>query len=67
VLTIPELSVEFSGDSAFVHILISETPRQEFERTPVQLGLSDGLRIEILGGISEGDRVRGAVITNRKR
>ena len=68
VLTIPELSVEFSGDSAFVHILTSgENPKQEFERTHVQLGLSDGLRIEILSGIGEGDRIRGAIVTNRKK
>jgi len=68
VLTIPELSVEFSNDSAFVQILISgENGKQEFERRHVELGLSDGLRIEILNGIDEGDRVRGAVVTNRKR
>jgi len=61
VMTIPESSLEFSGDSAFVHILTVERPRQEFERTPVEIGLSDGLRIEILSGINDGDRIRGAI------
>ncbi|MCL2414962.1 MAG: efflux RND transporter periplasmic adaptor subunit [Bacteroidales bacterium] len=60
VMTIPESSLEFSGDSVFVHILTAERP-QEFERTPVEIGLSDGLRIEILSGINDGDRIRGAV------
>jgi HlyD family secretion protein len=65
VMTIPESSLVFSNDSAFVYILTDERPRQEFERTPVVIGLSDGLRIEILSGIDEGDRIRGAVVTNR--
>jgi len=59
VMTIPESSLEFSGDSAFVYILTAERP-QEFERTFVEIGLSDGLRIEILSGIDKGDRIRGA-------
>jgi HlyD family secretion protein len=59
--------VEFSGDSAFVYILKSEKPKQEFEKTLVEIGLSDGLRIEILSGIGEGDRVRGAIVTNKKK
>jgi len=67
VMTIPEASLEFSNDSVFVHILKTETPRQEFERTPVTIGLSDGLRVEIIDGIGEGDRIRGAVVPNKKR
>lgn len=66
VLTIPESCVEFSGDSAFIYILKTEKPKQEFERKPVKIGLSDGLRIEILDGIGEADRVRGAVVTEEK-
>ncbi|MCL2412726.1 MAG: efflux transporter periplasmic adaptor subunit, partial [Bacteroidales bacterium] len=61
VMTIPESSLEFSNDTAFVHILTVERPRQEFERRPVEIGLSDGLRIEVLSGINDGDRIRGAI------
>jgi HlyD family secretion protein len=67
VWTIPESSVEFSSDSAFVYILTTEKPKQTFERRPIEIGLSDGLRIEILGGVDEGDRIRGAVVTNKKK
>jgi HlyD family secretion protein len=59
--------VEFSGDSAFVYILKTEKPKQEFERKPVEIGLSDGLRIEILSGIGDGDKVRGMIATNKKK
>jgi len=67
VLTLPEACVEFSGDSAFVYILKTEKPKQDFERKPVEIGLSDGLRIEILSGIGEGDKVRGMIATNKKK
>jgi len=60
VLTIPESSVEFSNDSAFVHILKKETP-QEFERKNVTIGLSDGIKIEIKEGLTAEDKIRGKV------
>ena len=31
---------------------------QQFERREVQTGLSDGINIEIVGGLSEGDTIR---------
>jgi HlyD family secretion protein len=58
VTTIPESAVEFKADTAFVRILISETP-QKFEKRNVKLGLSDGINIEIKEGIAIGDKVRG--------
>jgi len=63
VLTIPEKCLEFSNDSIFVYRLITEQP-QEFERHPVQIGLSDGIRVQILEGLSENDRIRGTEIRN---
>ena len=58
-LTLPESTVEFSGDSTFVYVLTDSVPQQTFERRPVKLGLSDGIRIAIEEGIAKGDRVRG--------
>ena len=58
-LTLPESTVEFSGDSTFVYVLTDSVPQQTFERRPVKLGLSDGIRIAIEDGIAKGDRVRG--------
>ncbi|MCD7938505.1 MAG: efflux RND transporter periplasmic adaptor subunit [Tannerellaceae bacterium] len=65
VLTLPENCIEFSNDSAFVHILKQELPEQEFERHHVKVGLSDGIKIEITEGLTEEDKVRGSVITNK--
>ncbi len=60
VLTIPESSVEFNNDTAFVHILKKETP-QEFERKNVTVGLSDGIKIEVKEGVTTEDKIRGNV------
>ena len=48
-LAIPEGCVEFEGDSTFVYVL-----------TDSQVGLSDGIRIAVLSGITQQDKVRGA-------
>lgn len=58
VLIIPENCTEFSGDSIFVYLLKTEKP-QTFERKQVQVGISDGIRIQIKEGLNEKDKVRG--------
>ncbi|MDR0371750.1 MAG: efflux RND transporter periplasmic adaptor subunit [Prevotellaceae bacterium] len=65
VLTIPESCVEFSNDSAFVYKLIKEEP-QEFQKEPIQIGLSDGMKIEVKSGLSEKDKIRGTEIIAKK-
>lgn len=67
VLTIPESCVEFSGDSTFVQIVKQETPEQVFEKRPVTVGLSDGIKIEVKEGLAEGDKIRGAMIDPNKK
>ena len=62
VLTVPESTIEFHGDSAFVQWVKQETPEQLFERRPVKVGLSDGIKIEILEGLTLDDKIRGAAI-----
>lgn len=66
VLTIPESTVEFSGDSAFVHLMKEEIPEQIFEKHHVKVGLSDGIQIEIKEGLTDKDKVRGAVVDPNK-
>ena len=56
VLSVPESALEFDNDSSFVYLVKGEG---NYERTAVQTGLSDGVKIEIKGGLSEGDKVRG--------
>ena len=60
-LAIPEGAVEFSGDSTFVYVLTDSVPAQQFERRPVRVGMSDGIHIAILDGLTAQDHVRNGV------
>jgi len=55
VLAVPESVVQFEKDTAYVEI---ETSPQVFERRTVELGLSDGINIEVVSGISENDNIK---------
>jgi len=66
VLTIPESTVEFHGDSTFVQIVKQETPTQIFEKHAIKIGLSDGIKIEIQEGLTANDKIRGAAIDPKK-
>lgn len=67
VLAIPESCVEFSGDSAFVHLVTQEVPEQKFEKKHVKTGLSDGIKIEITEGLTLNDKIRGGAIDPNKK
>ena len=54
VLTLDEGALIFEGDKVFVIVVDGE----QFERREIEVGLSDGLRIEIISGLTEGDVVR---------
>ncbi len=54
VLTVPERTVTFRNDSAFVKISLG--PKNEEERL-IKTGLSDAINIEIISGLHEGDEV----------
>ncbi|MDR1380484.1 MAG: efflux RND transporter periplasmic adaptor subunit [Tannerella sp.] len=64
VMTIPESAVEFSGDTAFVHLLKAEKPKQLFEKHAIRTGLSDGIKIEVAEGLANEDKIRGAALTS---
>lgn len=66
VLMIPESSLEFSGDSAFVYLVKSEKP-QNFERKLVKIGLSDGIHIEVQTGLQLNDKIRGTEVIDKKK
>ena len=55
VLTLDERVLQFEGDKVFVNVEVAE---QQFERRSIEVGLSDGIRIEVLDGLSESSRVR---------
>ena len=60
VLTVPESTIEFCKDSAFVYVMKDSVPQQKFVKKPVKLGVSDGIKIEIRKGITAKNKVRGA-------
>ena len=64
VLTIPESTVEFHGDTAFVQVVKQEKPKQIFEKRQIKTGLSDGIKIEVKEGLTEKDKIRGSA-TNK--
>jgi len=65
VLIVPEGTIEYNNDSAFVYILQKEGRPQEFEKQYVQTGLSDGVNIEIKEGIDLDSKLRGNLIDKK--
>jgi len=57
ILVIPESLLNFkkNSDSAFVEV---ETEPQKFEKREVKLGLSDGINIEVLSGVTKKDKIK---------
>ncbi|MCL2650886.1 MAG: efflux RND transporter periplasmic adaptor subunit [Candidatus Azobacteroides sp.] len=62
VITIPESSVEFSNDSAYIYVVKTEKPKQVFDKKYVKTGLSDGINIEVKEGLTLNDKIRGNAI-----
>lgn len=58
ILTLAEGAVEFNNDSAYVY-LMTDTVLQTCVKTPIKIGLSDGINVEITEGLQLGDIVRG--------
>lgn len=60
VLTIPESSITFSNDSAYIYLLKDSLAEvQNFEKKYVKTGLSDGIKVEVKTGLTENDNIRG--------
>lgn len=59
VLSIPESAVEFDGGKTFVYVVKGSGDKKTYERRSVTTGLSDGINIEIKGGLAAADCVRG--------
>jgi len=62
VLAIPESVIAFSprGDSAFVE----RRAQGQWEKVQVRTGLSDGVHIELLGGIADTTALKGSLIVD---
>ena len=62
VLSCDETAISFEEGKPYVYVLISDpndTKHQEFERRAVNIGLSDGLAIELKSGVKAGELLRG--------
>jgi len=65
VLVIPEGMLKFEKDSSYVEIE-SATP-QTFEKRMVKTGISDGINIEIVKGLTKNDKVKGEKVDPKKQ
>ncbi|MCW8328773.1 efflux RND transporter periplasmic adaptor subunit [Photobacterium sp. SDRW27] len=58
ITTIPERVLQFSGDNGDEpEVLIPDESEQGFHAVPVKLGLSDGINVEVISGIEQGEQI----------
>ena len=57
VLAIKEALVQYDPKTQFPFVEI-ETGEQSFERRDVKLGISDGINVEVLEGLSKDDKIK---------
>jgi HlyD family secretion protein len=59
VVIIKESLLQFSGDTAYVEIQKGD---QEFERREIELGISDGINVEILAGVDTTTAIKVPIL-----
>jgi len=55
VMVIQESLLQFDEDTAYVEV---ETGSQQFEKKVVEIGLSDGINIEVLSGLTKEENIK---------
>jgi len=55
VLAVPESVLEFQNDTPYVEV---EKQPQQFEKKFIKTGLSDGINVEIISGLTKKDKVK---------
>ena len=57
IMVIPEALLQFDKDTdePYVEVMVGE---QEFERKDIEIGISDGVNVEIVSGLTEEDEVK---------
>lgn len=60
ILVIPEALLQFDNetDAPYVEIAIGSTQDQKFERKDIEIGISDGVNVEVVSGVSESDEIK---------
>lgn len=64
VLAVSESLLHFSGDSIYLEV---ETKKDHFKRVKIETGLSDGINIEILKGLSGNENIKGKEIIEEQK
>jgi len=60
VMVIPEALLQFDKktDKPYVEVAVGSTEEQKFERRDIEIGISDGVNVEIVSGLTEEDQVK---------
>lgn len=60
VMVIPEALLQFdkTTDKPYVEVAIGAVEEQKFERKDIEIGISDGINVEIVSGLTQEDRVK---------
>jgi HlyD family secretion protein len=58
VMILSESLIQYDGSAPYVEVMAASGGSQSFERRDVELGLSDGLRVEIVSGLALTDSVK---------
>jgi HlyD family secretion protein len=59
VMAIQESLLKFENDSTYVEV---ETEPQVFEKRFIETGLSDGINIQVLSGLSMDDKIKSGTV-----
>lgn len=66
VMTIPEGAVTYKGTKAYVYITEGGNETKDFKEKEVKLGLSDGLKVEVISGLTGNEKLRGNQLGAKK-
>ncbi len=60
ILVIPEALLQFdkATDKPYVEVAVGSIEEQKFERRDIEIGISDGVNVEIISGLTEDDQVK---------
>jgi len=69
VMAVSEGLITFKSDTAYVNVLVSDTTviPQEFKERKIEVGLSDGINIEVLSGLDWNDLLKGELKKDKKK
>ena len=56
-MVIPEALLQFDKETDKPYVEVA-TGEQEFERRDIEIGISDGINVEIVSGLTEEDEVK---------